>query len=221
MYKNDAKLFGDAVLNGIINRFEKEMSQNDENDLCSEAHIEAMLGIIDKTNSREKKRSRAGLIAALIAAALLLVGCTTCVYRNQIGSFIETFFEDSVNISFTKDDKDYITEIEDVYEMLYVPEGYTLTDTFISDTYVMYTYHDEHGNIIAFDQWPLGVSYSIGIDNDADEGSVFEHNGVEIYMRVNKKTRHYVWKNDKYVLNLVCSSVISEEEVVKIIDGVK
>lgn len=221
MDRADIKLFGDAVLKGITRRFEKEMSQNDENDLCSEAHVEAMLEIVEKTNLRENKRSRVGLIAALIAAALLLIGCTAYVYRNQIGSFVEYVFEEYVNIAFLDDDKEPINVIEDVYELSYVPDKYLLTDSFITDIYVKYTYTDQHGNAIIFDQYPLGNTTNINIDNDIDDVTVIVHNGVEFYVRTTEITKHYVWHNDKYSMTLVLSKAIGQEEALKIIDGIK
>lgn len=233
MYRSDVKLFGDAVLNGIINRFEKEATLNEENDICSDAHKEALRDIIKKSCVDEKRSARIRLIAALVAAALLLVGCAAYVYRNEIGSFVEEVFAEYVNVGFSDDDKgnvsfndkenndNHVTEIEEVYKLSYVPEGYELIDEAVSDAYVIYTYMDEHGDIIAFDQYPLGSSTSINIDNDTDDVTVIEHNGVEYYIRVTEITQHYVWRDDKYSMTLVLSKNISQEDALKIIDGIK
>lgn len=232
MYKSDIKLFGDAVLNGIINRFEKEVSRNQENDLCSEAHKEVLCDLIRQSCVDEKRRSKIRLIAALVAAALFLVGCAAYVYRNEIGSFVETVFEEYVNVGFSdvkgdvsfngKENNDnYATEIEEVYELSYVPAGYELIDLFINDTYVAYTYGNDNGSVILFDQCPLGVSYSIGIDNDLDDVTVIEHNGIEYYARSTGIMVHYVWHDEDYAMVLDVPSEISQDEVFKIIDKIK
>lgn len=233
MYRSDVKLFGDAVLNGIINRFEKEATLNEENDICSDAHKEALRDIIKKSCVDEKRSARIRLIAALVAAALLLVGCAAYVYRNEIGSFVEEVFAEYVNVGFSDDDKgnvsfndkenndNHVTEIEEVYKLSYVPEGYELIDTFINDTYVAYTYVNDNGSVILFDQCPLGVSHSIGIDNDMDDVTVIEHNGIEYYARSSETMLHYVWHDDKYAMVLDVPNEISQDEVFKIIDEIK
>lgn len=221
MYKNDAKLFGDAVLNGIINRFERELADNTESAGYSEAHEAAMLEIIATSKAIEQRMGKKRLIAILVAAALLLlVGCTAYVYRNQIGSFVETFFENSVNIGFADEEKNDITTIEEVYELTYIPEGYTLKEKHISEVNVTFTYYDKEQNVVWFDQCPLGASNNFVLDNDTQDASVFEHNGIEIYVRLNTKTRHYFWENDKYAMSLTCSTSISQDEILKIIDGI-
>lgn len=221
MNRNDAKLFGEAIAEGVLNKFERELAGNTESAGCSEAHEAAMLEIIATSKAIEQRMGRKRFVAILVAAALLLlVGCTAYVYRNQIGSFIETFFENSVNIGFADEEKNDISTIEEVYELTYIPEGYNLTEKIINDAMVAYTYYDENQNCIWFDQYPLGVSTSIGIDNDTDNASVLELNGIEVYVRVNANTRHYVWKDDKYLMTLVCPTMISEEEALKIIDEI-
>lgn len=222
MNKNDAKLFGEAIAEGVLNKFERELAGNTESAGCSEAHEAAMLEIIATSKAIEQRIGRKRFAAILVAAALLLlVGCTAYVYRNQIGSFIETFLEDGVNIGFADKEKNDTTSIEEVYKLSYLPSDFTLTYEYVSDVYVSYSFADKNGDIIVFDQCPLGASNSIGIDNDTNDASVFDHNGAEIYVRVNAKTRHYMWKDDKYIMMLDCSKVISEEEALKIIDGIK
>ena len=220
MNKNDAKLFGEAIAEGVLNKFERELAGNTESAGCSEAHEAAMLEIIATSKAIEQRIGRKKFVAILVAAALLLlVGCTAYVYGNQIGSFIETFLEDGVNIGFADKGENKITTIEEVYELTYVPDEYVLTQKLINDIGVVYTYTDENQNSICFDQYPLGISSSIGIDNDTNNASALEHNGIEIYVRVNANTRHYVWKDDKYLMTLVCPTMISEEEALKIVDG--
>ncbi len=221
MYRSDARLLGDAILCGIANRYEREMALNSEDGSCSEAHIDAMLGLIRSSNLNEKKRSRGRLIAALVAAALLLVGCTAYVYRKQIGSFVETIFDEWIRVDFEDDSGEYINVIEDVYELSFIPEGYELDVESVDDVGVTYIYYDENNNFIMYDQTPLGASNTLDIDNDTNEVSVFEHNEIEIYVRVNETTRHYIWRDENYMMSLVCSNIIQENEVLKIIDGIK
>ena len=151
MNKNDAKLIGEAIAEGVLNKFERELAGNTESASCSEAHEAAMLEIIATSKAIEQRIGRKRFVAILVAAALLLlVGCTAYVYRNQIGSFIETFLEDGVNIGFADKGENKTTTIEEVYELTYVPDEYVLTQKLINDIGVVYTYTDENQNSICY-----------------------------------------------------------------------
>ena len=222
MYKKDVRLFGKALVEGLSIKFEQELANSTESVLCSEEHKAAMLEIIATGKAIEQRMGKKKLIAILVAAALLLLaGCTAYVYRNEIGSFIETFYEEYVNVDFVNDDKNTVSTIEEVYELTYIPEGYVLADRAVSDASVSTIYYDESGNLIMLDQCPLGASNNIIIDNDTDNVAVIDHNGTEIYVRATEKTTTYIWLDEKYLLTIICSNELIENEVLKTIEGIK
>lgn len=221
MYKSDAKIFGEAILYGLTNRYEREMALDSEDDTCSDGHINTILTIIKNSTIQEKKKSKGRLIAALIAAALLLAGCTAYIYRNQISSFVETYFNEWIRVNIDDEGGEYINVINDVYELTYIPEGYELDGKFVDDVGVTYIYQDNNGNTITFNQISLGSSYSIDIDNDTDEVTVLKHNGKEIYFRNTEILQVYIWRDENYIMDLNVSSSLPQEEALRIIDEIK
>lgn len=222
MLKNDARLFGEAIFEGLSIKFEQELANSTESALCSETHEASILEIIATAKAIEQRISKKRLIAILVAAALLLfVGCTAFVYRNQIGSFVEHIYEEYVNVELPDGGEDPITEIEHAYTLSYVPEGYVLTDEIADEFFVFYTYSNSLEEIITYQQYPLGSSVSIGIDNDMDDVVVVAHNELEIYIRTTETTKHCVWSDGKYTIQLVFPVYMSENEIFKIIDGIR
>ena len=217
MYKNDAKLFGEAVLNGIINRFDRELANNTESDLCSEEHKAAMLDVMLKAQSVERRINKKRLIAIIVAAALLLVGCTAYVYRNEIGSFVENIYKEYVKIELPEDGDSLLAEIEHVYTLTYVPEGYDLVENIVDNVGVRYMYVNGSGEKIIFDQ-SIKNSTSIGIDNDDEKAEVIKYKNLEIYLRTTDYKKHYVWYDENYAFKLVCFESLSQAEILKIID---
>lgn len=221
MLKNDARLFGEAIFEGLSIKFEQELANSTESALCSETHEASILEIIATAKAIEQRISKKRLIAILVAAALLLfVGCTAFVYRNQIGSFVEHIYEEYVNVELPDGGEDPITEIEHAYTLSYVPEGYVLTDEVIKSVMVRYIYENEAGEQIIFDQRP-NSGISIGVDYSGENAEVLEYNGVEIYLRATDKKKHFVWSNEDYAIKLVCAKTLSQEEILKIINEIQ
>lgn len=221
MYKSEAKLFGMAVVAGLSNRYEKELAENTESPRCSEAHMSAMLEIIEIGKAIERRIGKKRLIAVLVAAALLLlVGCTAYVYRNKIGSFVENIYEEYVNVELPEDGDSLLAEIEHVYTLTYVPEGYDLVENIVDNVGVRYMYVNGSGEKIIFDQ-SIKNSTSIGIDNDDGKAEVIKYKNLEIYLRTTDDKKHYVWYDENYAIKLVCFESLSQVEILKIIDGME
>lgn len=220
MLKNDAKLFGEAIFEGLSNKFERELADNAESALCSETHEASILETIATAKAIEQRISKKRLIAILVAAALLLfVGCTALVYRNQIGSFVEHIYEEYVNVELPDDGDDPITEIEHVYVLSYIPKEYTLVQKIIDNVGVRYIYTNESGEKIIFDQSLMSNSF-IGIDNEGEDAEVFEYKNNEIYFRNTERNTHYIWIKDGNIFSLDCLKTLNREEVLKIIDEI-
>ena len=221
MYKSEARLFGMAVVAGLSNRYEKELAENTESPRCSEVHTSAILDIVSKAIAVEHSHAKRRLIAILVAAALLLlVGCTAFVYRNEIGSFVEHVYEEYINIELPENDDKVLTEIEHAYTLSYIPERYILTDEIVNSVFVKYIYEIELGERIIFEQSLKSIS-NIGIDNESVDAEVFEYQDIEIYIRTSEMKKHYVWYDEDYVFTLICPKDLDQDEILKIIDGMK
>ena len=222
MRKKDVKTFGDAIVEGLSIRYEREMAGNAESAMCSDEHKAAMLEIVAVGHTIEQRMGRRRLLAILVAAALLLLaGCTAFVYRNKIGSFVENVFDEYVNVDLPDSDNNSLTKIEHVYTLSYVPEGYVLIDQVADEVSVYYLYSNAQGNNLTYNQYPLGLSISIGIHNDGGEATVFKHNNREIYIRNTEKLKHIVWVERGYVITVTIPQSIDDEELIKILDGIE
>lgn len=221
MYKSEARLFGMAVVAGLSNRYEKELAENTESPRCSEVHTSAILDIVSKAIAVEHSHAKRRLIAILVAALLLLlVGCTAFVYRNEIGSFVEHVYEEYINIELPENDDKVLTEIEHAYTLSYIPERYILIDEIVNSDCVRYIYEIELSERIIFEQSPKSIA-NIGIDNESVDAEVFEYQDIEIYIRTTKKKNHCVWYDEDYVFTLICPKDLDQDEILKIIDGMK
>lgn len=221
MYKKDVRLFGKALVEGLSIKFEQELANSTESALCSEEHKAAMLEIIATGKAIEQRMGKKKLIAILVAAALLLLaGCTAYVYRNEIGSFVENIYEEYVNVELSEDGDSLLAEIEHVYTLTYVPEGYDLVENIVDNVGVRYMYVNGSGEKIIFDQ-SIKNSTSIGIDNDDGKAEVIKYKNLEIYLRTTDDKKHYVWCDENYAIKLVCFESLSQAEILKIIDGME
>ena len=222
MRKKDVKTFGDAIAEGLSIRYEREMAGNAESAMCSDEHKAAMLEIVVVGHTIEQRMGRRRLLAILVAAALLLLaGCTAFVYRNEIGAFVENVYEEYINVELPENDN-YLDEIESVYILSYIPEGYELSNSMTNSVLVRHIYSNEDGELLVFDQ-SLKCDSNIGLDNNGDVAEVFEHNNIEIYVKsVGDGTKNnYLWYDDNYVMTIIASKTITKDEIVKIIDGIE
>lgn len=131
-----------------------------------------------------RSRRRALVIAAILAAALLLVACTPPLREAVIG-WVITAYEDHTDILLPQQsDATRRTEIETVYELDPVPEGFTLRLREQPHPYRVETiYIDDSGNRICLHQRAPGGEYAYHESADAEGMSSFFKtiSGVEMY----------------------------------------
>ena len=60
------------------------------------------------------------------------------------------------------------------------------------------------------------------IDNEGTESNLFYYNDIEIYRRKGNDSNYVnIWVMDSYMMHLSSSYELSEEELVRIIDGIR
>lgn len=101
-----------------------------------------------------RSRRRALVIAAILAAALLLVACTPPL-RQAVIDWVIAVYEDHTVVHYSvQPDAIQRTEIETVYELDPVPEGFTLRLQEQPHSYLVETiYIDDSGNRIYLHQY--------------------------------------------------------------------
>lgn len=215
MSKNDLELFKQALNEGVSNRFDAMAAECIEKIECSEHHTRTMETIVygktefRRTCSSKKRR----LIALLVAAALLLTGCGV-LFRHEIREFFEDLY---VKLTY-RDEGATGNEIEEVYQLGYVPEGYSLQYERIRAVRVQYRFENQDGEYICFEQQPTSSAYFF-VDIENGYCKIEEIENYEIYYRYADKKHIFVWSDGKHSMKLSSSAELTNEEILRILEG--
>ena len=226
--ENSREAFKDILVNALSKRYLAEIRGSDETDAASSRHYREMGKILSHRLSKKGapiSYKRRALIALFLAAAILLLGGFGVMAYEEIGNMIrsaereivEYYYEDHFRIHF------YLTEpksrIEETYALTYVPEGYELVHQENEELFVTYIYRNKRET--------LKFSQNVTISNDRytllpiDEYRDFTYNGVDYFYTKGAVNNVLQWKNESYVFKIRTSVDLSEEEILKLIDGVQ
>lgn len=218
---NSRELLKKAFIDAMCEKYEKELSVCNETADCSAAHKKRIKHIICGSTAvvPRKRLSKRTVIALLIAAALLLAGCTVYAYRDTIGNFFVEIFGEYMVGQFDNGKDENFDVIKDIYTVGYVPEGYTLQTEVIRDSMVSYMWQNEDGNIMCFEQkvYDKTIHY---LDGENGKVTNFAYDKLNIYCRVFDEWTAYLWDNGDYVFAIRTNHTFSEEEIVKIIESI-
>ena len=215
MDDKNLELFKQAINEGLSRRFDKISSSFTDEIVCSEGHELAMRSIVYGRASEKRALSpkTRRIIAILVAAALLLTGCS--IFHKQIR---EAFRELYVAIS-SQNKNDKVQHIEEVYILKYIPEGFHLETESISDLEIYYEFINDNNDEISFSQYP-SYNSSFAIDSETGYSKILDINGYEVYYRCTKASHSYIWFDKKYSL-IICSDIeLGSDEVALIIEGI-
>ena len=154
------------------------------------------------------------IIAILVAAALLLTSCGI-IFRNEIREIFKDFF---VSLTYESDVESNMT-IETIYILSYLPEGYTLEKTDISNTVVKYRWENSNGDKLHFEQRPLTQS-NLFVDSESGYSKMSEIDDYDVYYRFTDKNHLYVLSYDTYAIRIKTNAELSNEDIVLILDGI-
>ena len=220
MDKSNLELFKQAISEGLSDRFDSVVDSCTEEIVCSEKHKLAMRTIVygkvgtGRTMSPKMRK----IIAILVAAALLLTSCAV-IFRNEIREMVEDICDFFVAITYTEKGSDG-TVIEDVYELGYLPEGYSLNDEVITPVRTQYEFTNDKEDYIWFEQRVLDGS-DFTIDSESGYSQIKDIEEYDVYYRFTEKYCHYIWSDCKYSMSIKSKIELSNEQIVRIIDGVK
>ena len=217
-------LFAKALNEAITLRMEEEMEGCVEDASTSLRHKLIMKKIAKgKCTCREDlfRMKKRGIMIAIIAAMLALTSCTLAiVYREKIGGFIEHVFDDYVAVETENGETDdYPKEIEKVYEFTYVPEGYELKSEETYQFFVVSIYENNKGKKLNLKQHVISLG-EFKINSENGYSKALDLGDINVYFRYSK-FNNYIWQTDEYVFQIHSEEIISEEELTKIIHGVK
>ena len=220
MNNTNLELFKQALLEGVSNRIDREIESCTETIVCSKRHKAAMKRIINGKYKESETRSLGfkKVVAILVAALLLLASCAI-VYRNEIRNFIEEIYDAFIKVSYFEGEQPG-DEIEGVYEMTYVPNGYSLQEKVENILFVKLTYVNSTGDSLAFEQLTQDAGNSY-VDLQNGYKRIVDIEIYDVYYKEAKYLNYYIWNNGKYTFRLISDVGISTEELILIINGIK
>ena len=209
------ELFKQALVEGVNRRLDREIAAYDEDITYSRRHIKNMARIVNGKTPRKPLSTK--MIAILVAAAILLASCAI-IYRNEIREFVSKVYDTFVDLRFEEGEKESRT-IEEIYELTYVPDGYTLEKQKTTKSRVEYVFTNENDEYIKFIQRPIDAS-SFSVDIEHGDYNVINIGEYEIYYRQTDGINYYLWNDGKYAMQLYVSNELTEKTLMLIINGI-
>ena len=217
MDKTNEALFKQAINEALTNKFQRMADACDEEIVCSRRHRKAMRAIVSGKTPRKPLSTK--MIAILVAAAVLLLAGCAIIYRDEIREFVTNIKEFFVEVKFDEGENDS-QNIDEIYELTYIPEGYILADERINRMSVHYTFTNVDSKMIRFTQQTLdNVSFSV--DSEHSDTVIIEINNLTIYSRIAGNMHYYLWNDGKYAMKLISTEKLSDGELLLIIYGLK
>ena len=223
MASGEMLLLQKALWEASANVYERELAECEQDAKCSRRHYAKMkkiLGVAILPASSRKMKIKRRIVAALVAAVLLLTGCTTYAYREEIREFIETVFEDYIRVTYNEGEGSKSTDTISIYYTLgYVPEGYELTKTFERFSQTKYRWSNSQGEYIILEQCHVDSALFV-MDNEVEDWKVVQIGNHKMQHRVSN-VYYYLWNDGVYAYRLTTSVLWEEQELLRIIDNLQ
>ena len=217
------KLFQQALWEATGNVYDRELAECTEDAKCSRRHYAKMRKIIGVTvlpATTRATRIKRRVIAALVAAVLLLTGCTVYAYREEIRTLMETIFDNHVEVKYNEGEE-LPTEatISEYYTLGYVPEGYELTKTFERPSQTRYRWSGQDGAYIMLEQCHVNSGLFV-MDNKLEDWEVVQIGNHKVHHRVSD-AYYYLWNDGVYAYRLTTSAQWEEQGLRDMIENLR
>ena len=161
-------------------------------------------------------------IAACIAAAMIIFGSSMTVkaFREPVVEFFTNAYEKIVEIFFGDDDiANAPSEIETVYTLGYVPDGYVMESYSMNEikTTTKTVFTNNEAKLI-FCQYILGTK--AGLDNEDTNLEYLYIGDMKVLIVDKNETRSLFWNTNEYAFSLDMHIQISEDEWIAIIRSI-
>lgn len=151
------------------------------------------------------KPKRLILIATAVAVAMLLVACTVPEIRESVAGFFIRMFSDHSEITSSETIRQ---SIEQRYELVPVPEGFSVLERRIYKNVYEIDYIDKRGNCLSFRQIADSAHYGI-IDIDYGGYNEYITNEKDVFIYDLDYGTWCCWVEDGYVFYLTYSSSVN------------
>ncbi len=222
MALTNRELFAKALSEALSREYCEELAECTETAECSLSHYKKMSKILGFNVVPESKKLsfKKKLVIAILAAALLLAGCTAAIFGNEIKGLFEEVFDTFVAATYDEEKHSTGAIITEYYKPTYLPIGYALDDRIVSPTQAIYKYKDDSGNLLQFEQI-LTSGYGYIFDNNSEETLIVEVENLKVYYRFSSEYYHYIWNDGVYGFRLTSQYEIPINEIAMIISGIK
>ena len=217
----DRDLFGQALVEAFVRKFDRELENCPFSADCSEEHVSKMDAIIaGAVRVEQSKKRRKWIVALLVAAALLLTACTVYAYRGEIREFVEKVYEERIRVTYFDADQHLQTgNIAEFYTLGYVPEGYVLESELYLAGMNRTRWANEQGQYIILEQHILnGANFTI--DSEQGQVDVVFCENIKVYCQI-ADISCYTWNDGRYVYKISTSKKMSNDELTYLVSGLK
>ena len=216
---SEKKLFAQAVAEGLVKKYDVQIVAIDGPVVCSKRHDKRMQRILDgqdPTNHRNIKRT---IGAILLAAALLLTGCTVYAYRNEIRDFFVMVYDSFVKVTFDSEQQENKESIEVVYHLSYVMDSYELVHEESTSIDIIYEYRNSSGGTLTFEQYLIdGTSFIM--DSEHGDAELREIDDYRFYYKFTSQRHYYIWNDGEYAMTLTSNTVLSDDALINLLNGI-
>ena len=159
--------------------------------------------------------TKAKVLIALIAAAILLTGCA--VFREHITGLLLSFGDGFVNVEGDVN-PDAPKEIEHAYVATYVPEGFVEVEREEEWYQVKTVWENAEGKQIILLQSILNGSI-ISLDSEKTAYEMITYNKLKILTYKHSDSRFsYIYSNSEYLFDVRVYGVLPEEDICMFFD---
>lgn len=213
--KTNAQLFSDALTEAFERKYNDALLESADVSLTEDTCLAVSRRFAEHLRRR---RLKTALIAAVIAAATLLCGCTAYVYREQIADFLleHTFLRTYVSQEAAA------TSISDLpepnYRLSYVPAGYELTEEKTQAVGSDSIWTNSESEKIIFYQDLKNLKATVDNENTAKYTITTEDRTI-LYFEIEKSFYVYMWNDDCFTFKLKTSEKFTDEEILRMIES--
>lgn len=221
----DRKLWKEALQEAMEEKQKEEMAAVTEEILPSAQHLRRMSRILGVNVSGEKRKRYPAkrLLAWGLAAVLLMAfALSAYAYSGTSFGFVERVYGPYTEVGFAYGfDIEYTDNIEEAYELTYLPQGYQRTRLYSHQQRIECTYRNGRGDEIEFAQYPLGKKESWGFRNEHCKLEIKKYGEIYVYCCDGEEGRTFLWRDQKYAMMLFVSTDMKDSEILNIINGVQ
>jgi hypothetical protein len=137
--------------------------------------------------------------------------------RAETVNTVVKFFEKYLTFNFSNDSVSIIQVGK--YSLGYMPNGYTLIESFETDSISSYTFQNDSGNMFDFNYGP-SASYTPQFDTEKSTSETISINGTDVYLITNKSDgkNAAIWSKDNEAFCIKGS--LSDKDIRKIIENI-